>query len=258
MDIIKSDQNHWIKRLKDLHKKKYRQEYNQFLIEGYRFCEDALKNMADIECLLISDEFLNNKNVQQMLSLYEVNYMIVKDDLLIKNLLTVSPQGIAAIINKPKWIKELVLKEKTILVIDGVQDPGNLGTIFRTALGASVGGIFCLKGTVDIYNEKTLRSTMGAIFSLPIFYMDDPVELAKLLKEENFTLVVADMGGSQKYFTYNYPDKVALVLGNEANGPVNFRNTDITISIPLDPRLESLNVAVAAGIILYEIVRQKN
>ncbi|SMB95981.1 RNA methyltransferase, TrmH family [Desulfonispora thiosulfatigenes DSM 11270] len=256
MDIINSEQNHWIKKLKALHKRKYRQELNQFVIEGFRFCEEALKSQANIECLLVSDELLDNDSIKNLLLMYEKEYFVVNNKLLAKNLFTVNPQGIAAIINKPQWDIKEVYEKELILIIDGVQDPGNLGTIFRTALGAGVGAIFCIKGTVDIYNEKTLRSTMGAIFSLPIFYIENPTQLSDKLKNEQFTVVVADINGTEEHFSYNYPKKVAVVLGNEANGPLNFKKGDITISIPLDPKAESLNVAVAAGIIIYEIVRQ--
>lgn len=254
MDIINSEQNKWLKSIRALHKKKFREEYNQFVIEGLRFCEEALKNNADIECLLVSSEFSKNERVKKLLENYKKGYYIVKDNLLEKNLLTVNPQGIAAIINKPKWDFEKVFEEKLILLLDGVQDPGNLGTLLRTALAAGVDAIFCLKGTVDLYNEKTLRSTMGAIFNIPVFYIEQIEELRKDLKEHDFTVVVADIDGDYEHFKYEYPKKVALVLGNEANGPQNFKVGDVSVTIPLNPKAESLNVAVAGGIILYEIV----
>lgn len=257
MEIINSDQNQWIKKLRLLQKKKYREETGLFIIEGLRFCEEAITHRAEIITLLVSDKLLGNSSIKDMLKQYGKEPLIVVDGVLEKQLMTVNPQGIAAIVHKPKFNKEEVLKGQVILVIDGVQDPGNLGTIFRTALAAGVSGVFCLKGTVDVYNDKTLRSTMGAIFNLPIFIEDDLNSFLEEIKEEKFQLIMADPRGEQYYYQYQYPEKVALVLGSESRGPINITEGDFHVKIPLNPLSESLNVAVAGGIIIYEINRQR-
>ncbi|NMA01705.1 MAG: RNA methyltransferase [Clostridia bacterium] len=258
MEIINSEQNQWIKKLRLLQQKKYREESGLFVIEGLRFCEEAITNQEDIVVLLVSDKLLNNNSIKNLLKKYKNKPLIVADEVLAKQLKTVNPQGIAAIVHKPQFDKEKVLEGEVILVIDGVQDPGNLGTIFRTALAAGVSGVFCLKGTVDVFNDKTLRSTMGAIFNLPIFIEDEPLPFLKELKKEGFQIIMADPKGEKFYHQFEYPKKSALVLGSESRGPINIIEADYRVKIPLNPLSESLNVAVAGGIILYEINRQRD
>ena len=142
MEIINSEQNQWIKKLRLLQQKKYREESGLFVIEGLRFCEEAITNQEDIVVLLVSDKLLNNNSIKNLLKKYKNKPLIVADEVLAKQLKTVNPQGIAAIVHKPQFDKEKVLEGEVILVIDGVQDPGNLGTIFRTALAAGVSGVF--------------------------------------------------------------------------------------------------------------------
>lgn len=258
MERITSEQNKWLKKIKALGLKKYRDEYGQFVIEGGRFCEEALKNKAEIEALLVSEAALENPAVKGVLTKFTPDYFVVAGNLLEKCLPTVHPQGIAAIVAKPSWDLEQVLQIDVVLIIDGIQDPGNLGTLIRTSLGVGVGAVFCLKGTVDLYNEKTLRATMGAVFNLPVLYIQDKQSLLNLLQKHNFTVVVADVNTEMYYYEYNYPEKVALVLGSEAHGPLNFQESYQKVKIPLNPVVESLNVAIAGGIILYEIFRQKH
>ncbi|MDN5322690.1 MAG: methyltransferase, TrmH family [Clostridia bacterium] len=259
MEIINSEQNQWLKKLRALKTKKYREEYQQFVVEGSRFCREAiLHNISSIEALLVSEKALESPNIKDVLKLYSQKYYIVSTKLLEKNLSTINPQGIAAIINKPRWnLTKLLKSGKLFVVLDGIQDPGNLGTIIRTAFGAGVDAVFCLPGTVDLYNDKSLRSTMGAVFKLPVFYQDDPNKLIMDLKNNDFEIVIADIRASKYHFQPTYPKKLVLVLGSEARGPKLITSGDIKVKIPLDPRAESLNVAVAGAIILYEIVRQR-
>jgi len=257
VEIINSEQNRWIKKIKALQKRKYRDEYQQFVIEGSRFCQEALHHGARIEALLVSEKTLKFSNIEELLKHYSQKYYVIDSRLLEKSLSTVNPQGIAAIVDKPKWEIDKALEGNLIVIVDGVQDPGNLGTIIRTALGAEVNAVFGLKGTVDLYNDKTLRSTMGAVFNLPVFYIEDKDRLIELLNKYNFKLIVADINAAQYYYSVSYPHKAALVLGNEATGPVHIKQGDLTVKIPLNYKVESLNVAVAGGIILYEIVRQR-
>lgn len=257
MSIIYSEQNKWIKKIKALQTRKYREKYKQFFIEGIRFCQEAIKSESNIEALFISKEVIDEQRIKDILSTYNGQVFIVENKLLEKYSDTINPQGIGAIINKPVWNLNDILNKNTVIILDRIQDPGNLGTIIRTALGANVDGIICLKGTVDIFNDKVLRSTMGAIFNIPVLYIDDIKELITLLKEKDFKIVVADAEGDAFYFTYKYPARVALVLGNEGNGPQHLSRGDIRVSIPLNPKAESLNVAIAGGIILYEIYRQR-
>lgn len=248
-EIIQSEQNQWLKRCKALQQKKYRQQYGQFVAEGLRFVQEALENHA-AEAVLIDEahtEYLT------ALSCGTVPVYLVKAGLLAKTLNTVSPQGIAAIARQKQWDWNSVAEMDQIVVIDGVQDPGNLGTIMRTALASGTQAMLCLKGTVDLYNDKTLRSTMGAVFRLPVFQISDAEDMIEDLHSWGFEILVADIRAKQYYHQMQFPAKAALVVSNEANGPQLIKEGDIMVKIPLYQEAESLNVAIAAGILLYAI-----
>lgn len=250
IEVIQSEQNQWLKRCKALQQKKYRQEYGQFVAEGLRFVQEALDNAA-AEVILLDEqqqELLAQLTLSGTTSIY-----LVKSGLLEKALHTVHPQGIAAIARQHQWDWQAVGKMRQILVLDGVQDPGNLGTIIRTALASGTEAVLCLKGTVDFYNDKTLRSTMGAVFRLPVYQIEDIAAMEASLHQWGFQLVVADIRAQQYYHQMKFPEKTALVVSNEANGPQLLRQGDIMVKIPLYQQAESLNVAVAAGILLYAI-----
>ena len=167
---------------------------------------------------------------------------------------TENPQGIVGVINMQN--KELKSGELVVLV-DKVQDPGNMGTIIRTAHAAGAAGIVMTKGTVDIYNDKTLRSTMGSIFYIPIVE-DDSLDFVKSLKDEGYKLVVSSLQGKNNFFEENLQGKVMIAVGNEGNGVSNevYDIADIKVKIPMPGEAESLNVAVATSIMIYEKIRQ--
>jgi TrmH family RNA methyltransferase len=145
-----------------------------------------------------------------------------------------------------------------LLILDGIQDPGNLGTILRTAAAAGVSGVLLTTGTVDLYNEKVLRATMGSIFHLPMRQNVDPQELVDVCSRERLPLILADPRSTRPYFHWDFTSRMALVIGNESTGPgeiLRMAATE-TVVIPMPGQLESLNAAVAAGILLFERVRQ--
>jgi TrmH family RNA methyltransferase len=259
MEIISSEQNPWIKKLRALKKRKARDEYQQFVIEGIRFCKEAILHNAAIQAIFINEELLKQDFMREILDHFFGRVLVCSKGLLEKHLSTVNPQGIAAIIDIPEWnMDQLFISGTTFLILDGVQDPGNLGTIIRTSLAAGVDAVFCLKGTVDVYNDKTLRSTMGAVFKLPVFYIQDTEALIKKLQAQGIKLVLADVKADLYHFQVEYPEKVALVLGSEALGLQRITTGDYLVKIPLTPDSESLNVAIAGSIILYEIIRQRS
>jgi len=258
VEVISSEHNPWIKKLKALNKKKYREEYREFVIEGSRICQEAILHTADIEAIFVSKDIADQPNIQEILGNFTGKVLICEAKLLEKHLSTVTPQGIAAIVKMPRWDIDIVLNSgTTFLILDGIQDPGNLGTIVRTSLAAGVDAIFCLKGTVDLYNDKTLRSTMGAVFKLPVFYPQEKEVLLARLRANEVKLVLTDVKASLYYFQVHYPKKVAIVLGSEAFGLQQITAGDYLVKIPLSPDAESLNVAVAGSIIIYEIIRQR-
>lgn len=247
-ELIQSEQNQWLKRCKALQQKKYRQQYGQFVVEGLRFVQEALVNQA-VQIVLIDEQ---QPWLEQFVT-GDIPIYFVKKGLLESVLNTVNPQGIAAIVQQKVWDWNDVERMKQIVIIDGVQDPGNLGTIIRTALASDTQAVLCLKGTVDIYNDKTLRSTMGAIFRLPVYVIDDVDAMQEDLKRWGFQLAVADIRAEKFYHQMRFPEKTALVVSNEANGPQLITKGDMLVKIPLYQQAESLNVAVAAGILLYAI-----
>lgn len=250
IEVIQSEQNQWLKRCKALQQKKYRQQYGQFVAEGLRFVQEALENDgADVVLLDETQQDL----LAQLIVPEHVPVMIVKAGLLDKALSTMHPQGVAAIARQRQWNWDDVEQMKQILVIDGVQDPGNLGTIIRTALASDTEAVLCLKGTVDLYNDKVLRSTMGAIFRIPIYQIADAQEMQDTLHQWGFQLLVADIRAKQYHYEMEFPSKAALVVSNEANGPQLIKTGDQMVKIPLYQQAESLNVAVATGILLYAI-----
>jgi len=255
MQIITSVSNPWMKRIKLLSRKKYRQEYGEFVLEGLRICEEAIKRKPDlIKAVFISsskveryEELLSERTIQG--KAFEVS-----EGLLTGVLKTENSQEIAIIIEKPAW-KEKSSEYKKIVVVDGVQDPGNLGTIARTALAAGMDAMYCLPGTVDYYNDKTVRATMGAILELPVFEIIDFENWKKNFINRGFTFLLADIQAKKNIFDFSFPAKSAVILGNEGSGCIHEWNESEKIAIPLQGGVESLNVAVAAGIIFYEIWR---
>lgn len=248
MEWIQSEQNQWLKRCKALQQKKYRQQYGQFVAEGLRFVQEALEHGA--AQVVLVDEAQAALCAQLAIPAHTPCYL-VRTGLLAQVLHTVHPQGIAAIAAQSRWSWQDVAAMEQIIIVDGVQDPGNLGTILRTALASGTEAMVCLKGTVDLYNDKTLRATMGAVFQLPVYHVDDVAAMEDDLHRWGFQLVVSDIRAERTYNQVQFPPKRALVVSNEANGPQLIRAGDLMVKIPLYHQAESLNVAVAAGILLY-------
>ncbi|EDT79661.1 TrmH family RNA methyltransferase [Clostridium perfringens] len=251
---IESKNNNLFKEIKKLKEKKHRIKSNKYLIEGLRFVEEAIKSKVSIDSIIFTESF-KEKNPDLFLKINENIKLIQMNEALLKQLCsTENPQGIVGVINMQN--KELKSGELVVLV-DKVQDPGNMGTIIRTAHAAGAAGIVMTKGTVDIYNDKTLRSTMGSIFYIPIVE-DDSLDFVKSLKKEGYKLVVSSLQGKNNFFEENLQGKVMIAVGNEGNGVSDkvYDIADIKVKIPMPGEAESLNVAVATSIMIYEKIRQ--
>lgn len=251
---IESKNNNLFKEIKKLKEKKHRIKSNKYLIEGLRFVEEAIKSKVSIDSIIFTESF-KEKNPDFFLKINENIRLIQMNEALLKQLCsTENPQGIVGVINMQN--KELKSGELVVLV-DKVQDPGNMGTIIRTAHAAGAAGIVMTKGTVDIYNDKTLRSTMGSIFYIPIVE-DDSLDFVKSLKKEGYKLVVSSLQGKNNFFEENLQGKVMIAVGNEGNGVSDevYDIADIKVKIPMPGEAESLNVAVATSIMIYEKIRQ--
>lgn len=251
---IESKNNNLFKEIKKLKEKKHRIKSNKYLIEGLRFVEEAIKSKVSIDSIIFTESF-KEKNPDLFLKINDNIKLIQMNEALLKQLCsTENPQGIVGVINMQN--KELKSGELVVLV-DKVQDPGNMGTIIRTAHAAGAAGIVMTKGTVDIYNDKTLRSTMGSIFYIPIVE-DDSLDFVKSLKKEGYKLVVSSLQGKNNFFEENLQGKVMIAVGNEGNGVSDevYNIADIKVKIPMPGEAESLNVAVATSIMIYEKIRQ--
>jgi len=262
MNYITSAQNPIIKEVKSLKQKKYREEKKLFFIEGIRFVEEALKEGVQIERILVSDKLAETNSGYEILKKvsnggYPVFQLPHKLFMEISD--TQNPQWILAVLSMKNCDIEDVWDEKNFFVIlDSVQDPGNMGTIIRTADAAGMTGVIVSKGCVDVYNPKVLRSTMGSIFHIPICQSQDIFETMDRMKKRGIKICAAHLEGSCDYFDLEYKNNIAIVIGNEANGiseeVKNF--ADILVRIPMPGRAESLNASVAAVILMYEILRK--
>ena len=253
MLIIESKSNSLFKNLKKLKDKKYRNQTGTYLIEGLRFVDEAFKSGVNIESIMYTEEF-KEKNGGFLENGKEIDNIILSVPLLKELSFTGTPQGVMAVVH----MENKELKGGNIVVlVDKVQDPGNMGTIIRTAHAVGASGIIMTKGTVDIYNDKVLRSTMGSVFYLPII---EDFELSKTneLKENGYKLVVSSLQGDKNFFEEDLTGNIIMAVGNEGNGVSDevYNISDIKVRIPMPGNAESLNVAVATSVMLYEKVRQ--
>lgn len=259
MNTIQSKDNSILKEVKRLHKKKFRNETGQFLVEGFRFVEEALISSFRVPYIFVSegvkDKYIDF-NIEKVLQKNSVVYF-VKDNIFKDLCETVTPQGILAVVENKKV--ELEDKEGFYVLIDKLQDPGNVGTIIRTAHASGALGIITTKGTVDVYNDKTLRSTMGSIFNIPVIE-DDDLELMRGLKSMGFKLIVSSLDTDNNFYDIDLIGKIIIAVGNEGNGISEevYALGDEKVKIPMPGGAESLNAAVSASIMMYEAVRQKN
>ena len=217
MVCIESKENNLFKNTKKLKERKNRSKSNKYIIEGFRLVQEAFKAKVDIDYLIVTEDAIGK--IDQFLLDYiteDIKIYKISESLFKELVSTENPQGILAVMNVN--IIPIDSDGQFYLLCDKLQDPGNLGTIIRTAHAAGVQGIILTKGTVDIYNEKTIRSTMGSIFYIPIHYDDDNLSLVKELKEDGFNLVVTSLETDKDFFEEDLRGKVILTVGNEGNG----------------------------------------
>ncbi len=260
MQVISSKDNEFIKHIKKLKDKKYREMNKQFIIEGLKLIKEAIEENANIKQIVICDNCQNTgvipTELMYEIAKYECVYVT---DKVFNSISDVnSPQGILAIIEINDKEKEIDYSQDIIVALDDIQDPGNLGTILRTVDSIGLNQILVSKGTADCYNPKVVRSTMGAIFRVKIIECEDLEKTLKEIKKHKFKLVVTSLQTENSLYDIDFNKKV-IIIGNEANG-VEAKIQEISdekIKIPMLGKTESLNAAVATSIVLYEYVRQK-
>lgn len=256
--MITSTSNPKIKALVQLQKKRrLREEKNIFLVEGIRMFREIPSEL--MQEVYVSESFYG-KN-KEMLQGMNKHLEILSETVFQKISETKTPQGILCVVRRQiHRLEDLLENEKAhIIVLDGLQDPGNVGTIFRTAEAAGVTGIIMTKETADLYQAKTIRSTMGSIFRMPCVCVEDIQETLTSLKNHKFFTFAAHLGGEKCYNEVEYKGKVAFLIGNEGNGLSDevANRADTWIRIPMEGEVESLNAAIAATILMYEAYRQR-
>ncbi len=258
MKQLTSTNNPIIKQLKNLQQKKHRKEENAFLIEGVRLVNDAIENGIIPETLLIHQDKIDRFSNIITCCQDKADIFIVSDAIIQALSLTEAPEGIVAKVKTASMCKNDDFNNHPALVLDGVQDPGNLGTIIRTANAAGIKDIYLLGANVDVYNPKVVRSAMGAIFFVNFHFYSDATELYSHLRSNGYVICVTTLSDSN-YYTLDLPKKIALVMGNEGNGvsEQSLKNADHYLTLPMSERAESLNVAVCTGILIFDILYRR-
>lgn len=260
-NVITSRQNNLVKHVKALSTKKYRDQWNEFFVEGIKGMEEAVSRGAKVKYILIREDFnWEHSFICKIVQDNKIPYYRVSKGVFDSMSDTRTPQGITAVIGKPAYDMEQILNRPSffLTILDGVQDPGNVGTIIRTMDGAGGDGVVLFPGCADPYNPKTVRSTMGSIFTMPIFYVEDKLAFLNKLIGGECHVMVSHLDGENLFNWKGGYDKVALVIGNESKGVSEAICTFASsmVKIPIIGDAESLNASVAAGILIYHIINK--
>jgi len=245
---IESNKNPQVKQWKKLHTKKERDKSRTFMIEGFHLVEEALKSDVVIQELIISE----TTDIPSGWNVDDLSITIVTEKIMQEISDTDTSQGVAAVCEQ--YSVNEGGKFSRLLLIDAVQDPGNLGTMIRTADAAGIDAVIIGEGSVDVYNSKVIRSTQGSIFHIPIIKENLHDTILKL-KQNEIKVYGTSLKNAVDYKQASVGNSFALIVGNEGNGVESdlLEKTDQNLYIPIFGRSESLNVAVAAGILLYHL-----
>lgn len=276
VEKITSASNARVKRLAALQRKaKLRREEKAFILEGERLYSDTPAQY--IEEVYMTEEFLAGRPGLRV----PEGCMLLTPEIMRKVSATETPQGVLCVAKMPQYEREELLGRKTtaargtavsreagrsyrrdpfLLILENIQDPGNLGTMMRTAEAAGVTGVMMSRETVDLFNPKTVRATMSAIFRVPFLYTDDlPAQIAWLRESCGVQVLAAHLKASRPYDEPDYTGPCAFLIGNEGNGLTDTaaEAADARVHIPMEGSIESLNAAMAAGILMFEASRQR-
>jgi len=254
MKTISGRDNKILKHTKKLAVTSYRAKTGEFIVEGERLCLEALFCNARISYAIISETFgRENEHFQKKLDNCNVNVYTVPDKLFDDISKTDTPQGVLFVVKQPNEEAVNFDDVSRVLLLDGLAEPGNMGTIIRTASSFGFSSIILCNNCVDIYNPKVVRSTMGGIFRTNFAKPSNITETTSNLKSAGFQIVAAALENSVDINSIKFGEKVALIIGNEANGISDelLKLSDVNVKIPMANDVESLNAAVAAGIAMY-------
>ncbi len=265
MNIIEitSIQNPMLKEYNKLKKSSnYRQKCCKIALEGPNLLHEAIKTGLVPEVVFFTREYYNSENGFFLDTLPgSVKQAVLPQQLFAKIADTEKPQAVAAIVhfNPEEKAGKIRDMSRLVLILDRLQDPGNMGSIIRTAAAAGVDVVYYTRGSVDPFNPKTMRSTAGSVFHLPVLPAHDSLGLIRSLKKNNMKVIAASISSSISFWDADFGDSTALIIGNEAMGIDRnlFEEADCKVTIPLEPPVESLNAAAAAAVIIFEVIRRR-
>ena len=254
MREIRSKDNKIWKRCEQLTMRKYRDRSGLYLIEGENLLDEAIRNHVRIETVLVRED------CQKALPPEAADKAFLLDAKLFDKLAqTVTSQGILAVVAKAEVRKEdfIGLPGSNFIVLDRLQDPGNIGTILRTADAAGYRLAILMKGTADVYAPKVVRAATGSLFRMPVVSMASTEELVEFTRAAGKKLTATCLDAQRCYYDEDLTHDIALVIGNEGSGvaPALIESSELRIKIPMQGNIESLNAAVAAGVLMYEAMR---
>ena len=256
--MITSAQNTQVKNVIKLNQKaKARREQGLFIAEGRKMFLEAPDDW--IEKVYVAESLLDDEEIMQKAKRF--SWDAVENSVFRQMSDTQTPQGVLTVLRQPSYQIEDLLKQESplLMVLEDLQDPGNAGTIIRTGEGAGIGGAFLTKTCVDITNPKVIRATMGSIYRIPFFYVEDVVSLKQKLQNCGIRFFAAHLQGKNAYDRESYQGGTAFLIGNEGKGLTDQAAdaADCLIRIPMCGHVESLNAAMAGGILMYEAARQR-
>lgn len=266
--MIVSTTNPRIKQLVSWQSKaRERRKDRVFVAEGLKMLAEAPDNW--IRDIYLTEEVANrlkeSKNDKERVlwnKIVQAGYELVSQEVMKRAADTQTPQGVLTVLDQPAYTLEEILDVDNglYLVLEDLQDPGNLGTIFRTGEGAGVSGIIMSKETVDIFNPKTIRSTMGSVYRVPFLYVETLKEVLDKMREKDISTYAAHLSGKNYYSEFSFKEGTAFLIGNEGNGlkKETADLADFYLKIPMEGQVESLNAAIAASLLMYEAHRQRN
>lgn len=247
-------------------KSKARKDGDVFVIEGMKMLREA--PVLQVREVYVTGRFLDKATEEDKEILWRYGAEEVSDDVMKKMADTQTPQGVLAVVSQYHYTEEEVLEgynkddegaKPLILILENIQDPGNLGTMLRSGEGAGVTGVILSKGSADIYNPKVIRSTMGSIFRMPFIYVENLTEMIKKLSANGINTYAAHLKGTKNYDEFDYTKPTAFLVGNEGNGLTKETADAATeyILIPMKGEVESMNAATSAAILTFEASRQR-
>lgn len=260
--MITSNSNPKVKQIIQWQNKaKERRSADIFLTEGIKMFEEALEE--SIQQIYVSEEALERicRNAAMKQKLDHIGYETVAKDVFARMSDTQTPQGILCVVKRPRYSLEQLLRSENplLVVLEDLQDPGNLGTIIRTGEGAGITGVIMSARTVDIFNPKTIRATMGSVFRVPYIYVESLPETIQLLHRRGVHTYAAHLEGKTYYHDLSFREPTAFLIGNEGNGLTKETadQAEQYLKIPMEGKVESLNAAIATSLLMYEAHRQR-